>query len=161
MNNFKIARNILETANNACDCTNDDYTFTELKELMQEIIDKLDEDDDFYIKSLACGEVRIIKSESIITTMSEDIFEGCDYTLGCFNADFIASNTDLNFELVEACQKAEAFEAIGEAMNSTMTEEEKESFCEAYAQADGYGHHFSSYDGKEHSTDTHYIFRTN
>lgn len=28
-------------------------------------------------------------------------------------------------------------------------------------KVDGLGHHFSSYDGEEHSTETHYIFRTN
>ena len=38
---IKQARNILETANNACDCTNEDYTFSELKELIIEIAGKL------------------------------------------------------------------------------------------------------------------------
>lgn len=28
-------------------------------------------------------------------------------------------------------------------------------------KVDGLGHHFSGYDGEEHSTETHYIFRTN
>lgn len=91
--------------------------------------------------------VRFIKDSEILSVMVDEIFNGDDYVLGCFNASFIAENSNLNFELVEACQQAGAFEAIGKALNDTLDQDEKESFCEKYARADGYGHHFNHYDG--------------
>ncbi|QCQ57902.1 hypothetical protein Barba22A_gp051 [Rheinheimera phage vB_RspM_Barba22A] len=91
--------------------------------------------------------VRFIKDDSILEIMAEEIFNGDDYVLGCFNAHFIADNSNLNYELVKAYQELEAFEAIGKALNDTLSDSEKESFCEQYASADGYGYHFNRYDG--------------
>lgn len=91
--------------------------------------------------------VRFIKDDNILGIMADEIFNGDDYVLGSFNADFIAQNSNLNYELVKACQESEAYEAIGKALNDTLSDDEKESFCEAYASADGYGHHFNHYDG--------------
>ena len=93
------------------------------------------------------GNVRFIKDDNILEVMAEEIFNGDDYVLGCFNASFIAENSDLNYELIKACQEADAYQAIGKALNDTMAQDEKESFCEEYASADGYGHHFNHYDG--------------
>lgn len=92
--------------------------------------------------------VRFISDNSILSVMVDEIFSD-EYILGCFNASFIAKNSDLNIELVEACQQSEAFEAIGKALSDTLSDDEKESFCEAYASADSYGHHFNHYDGTE------------
>lgn len=91
--------------------------------------------------------VRFIKDSEILSIMADEIFNGDNYVLGCFNANFIADNSDLNYELVSACQESGAFEAIGQALNDTLDQDEKESFCEEYASADGYGHHFNHYDG--------------
>jgi len=93
--------------------------------------------------------VRFIKDDNILEVMSEEIFNGEDYVLGCFNADFISDNSSLNYELVKACQEADAYQAIGKALNDTMDQDEKESFCEEYARLDGYGHHFNHYDFSE------------
>lgn len=92
--------------------------------------------------------VRFIPSDLILSIMVDEIF-GDDYLLGCFNASFIAENSNLPIEMIEACQECEAFEAIGKALNNTLSQDEKESFCEAYASADGYGHHFNGYDFSE------------
>lgn len=92
--------------------------------------------------------VRFIHTDYILETMVEEIFSD-DYSLGCFNASFIADNSSLPFEMIEACQECEAFEAIGKGLNATMSQDEKESFCEEYASADGYGHHFNHYDFSE------------
>jgi hypothetical protein len=100
-------------------------------------------EDDFTVDN-----VRFIADDNILSIMADDIFSD-NYCLGCFNASFIASNSNLNFELVEACQQAEAFEAIGKALNDTLDQDGKESFCEAYASADSYGHHFNGYDFSE------------
>ena len=106
---------------------------------------ELSQGDDFTVDS-----VRFIREDSILSIMAEEIFSD-DYLLGCFNASFIASNSSLNLELIEACQEGDAVEAIGKALNDTLTDTEKEAFCEAYASADGYGHHFNHYDGNEES----------
>ena len=92
--------------------------------------------------------VRFIADSHILETMAGEIFSD-NHMLGCFNASFIADNSDLPIELIEPCQECEAFEAIGKALNNTLTQEEKEAFCEEYASADGYGHHFNGYDFSE------------
>ncbi len=95
--------------------------------------------------------VRFISDESILSVMVDEIFDD-NYMLGCFNASFIAENSELPIELVEACQETEAFEAIGKALNNILDQDEKEAFCESYAGADGYGHHFNGYDSSEEIT---------
>lgn len=108
----------------------------------REVVENLESDvDDFEV-----GGVRFIKDSQILSVMADEVFSD-DYCLGCFNASFIAENSNLNIELVEACQQSEAFEAIGKALNATLSDVDKEAFCEAYASADSYGHHFNSYDG--------------
>lgn len=103
----------------------------------------LNEETDFEVNN-----VRFITDETILSVMVQEIF-GDDYMLGCFNAHFIANNSNIPLEMIEACQESEAFEAIGKGLNATMDQHEKESFCEEYASADGYGHHFNSYDFSE------------
>ncbi len=100
--------------------------------------------DDFTVDN-----VRFISDDSILSVMVDEIFNGDDYMLGCFNASFIAENSSLNYELVEACQQADAYSAIGKALNDTLDEDQKEAFCEARARADSYGHHFNHYDFSE------------
>lgn len=114
------------------------YSEPEWREVVQCVVDG---EGDFEVDN-----VRFIKDDAILSVMADEIFSD-NYILGCFNASFISENSDLNYELVQACQDSEAFEAIGKALNDTLTDDEKESFCEAYAGADGYGHHFNRYDG--------------
>lgn len=109
----------------------------EWKDVIEQVVDGTD---DFEVDN-----VRFVKDDCILEIMASEVFDN-NYVLGCFNSSFIAENSDLNYELVEACQASEAFEAIGKALNDTLSQEEKESFCEAYAGADGYGHHFNGYD---------------
>lgn len=142
MNTIKTARNILETANYACDCTNDDYTFTELKELMQEIIDNLNgntssswnDENDFCIDSLACGEVRIINKGAI-----DEIWH------------------DSLIEQIKDCYDLSALDDLPSFISIDIDWDQTAENC----KEDGLGHHFAGYDHQEHSTDTHYIFRTN
>lgn len=108
----------------------------------REIVESVNNDEsDFEVNN-----VRFIKDSEILSVMVDECF-GDDYTLGCFNASFIAENSNLNYELVEACQNSEAYEAIGKALNATLDQDAAERFCEEYARADGYGHHFNHYDG--------------
>lgn len=96
MNNIKIARNILETANSACDCTTDDYTFEELKEIIQEIAGKLDSGEwDFYLESLACGEVRIIDEDEIEELWTDSLI---DQIKDCYQLDDIPNFIEIDWE---------------------------------------------------------------
>jgi len=115
------------------------------REVVENIIDG---ETDFEVDN-----VRFINTDNILEIMVDEIFSD-NYILGCFNAGFIAGNSDLNYELVKACQSAEAYEAIGTALNNTMTQDDKENFCAAYASADGYGHHFNHYDFGEEELPT-------
>ena len=109
----------------------------DFKEVVRNIVEGFD---DFTVDN-----VRFIKDSAILEIMADEIFSD-DYVLGCFNASFISENSDLNYELVIACQESGAFEAIGKALNDTLTQDQKESFCANYASADTFGHHFNHYD---------------
>lgn len=133
MNNIKIARNIFETSINACDETNEDYTFTEIKEKLQEIIDNLGEQD--FNLELCTGEVRIINSDDI-----DDIW------------------TDSLIEQIKDCYE---FPKVLEELPKWVTCEIDWEQTAENCKVDGLGHHFASYDGQEHSASGFYIFRTN
>ena len=103
---------------------------------------------------------RIIHDNYIDGILADEI--GCDsYILGCFSADAIADATGWPYDLIRAAQKGEAFSEIGDA----MTTDQIQRLAEIYAAADGYGHHFAKYDGKEYEIGTgsagYYLFRTN
>jgi|GEM_PF-2187799 len=110
----------------------------------------LAEETDFEIDSY-----RFIRKGYIDDILEEEL--GSDeYTLGCFNAWFLADVLDIDLDVIEAMQKAEAFEAIGKLVVSMNR---LSDLAKAYASADGYGHHFSSYDHSEQEIGEYYVFR--
>ena len=88
--------------------------------------------------------VRFISSEIIDETLADEL-ESDTYDLGCFCAQAIAHATGWPIVLIEAAQKGEAFEAIGDA----MTRYQIEKLADYYSSVDGYGHRFNRYDGGE------------
>ena len=90
-------------------------------------------------------EWRFIREDAIDEIMQDELMFD-EYILGCFNASFLASVLDIDIDVIEAMQKAEAFEAIGKLVNSMNKLEELQA---EYVKADGYGHHFAHYDGHE------------
>lgn len=100
-------------------------------------------------------------SESEIDEIQCNELSSDSYVLGCFKADFIANNTDLSFDIVKALQEANKYDAIGNHIidNNYVSDIQSE-----YARLDGYGHHFSSYDGEiieELLSLGYYCFRVN
>lgn len=73
-----------------------------------------------------------------------DMLEGDVYMLGCFNADFIADNTKLSYDIVKALQEGEQFDAIGQHI---IDNDDLDDIVSEYIRLDGYGHVFGSYDG--------------
>lgn len=110
----------------------------------REVIEELQKNpNDFEVNN-----VRFIRSDEIQEILEEELSSDL-YILGCFTASAIAEATGWPLVLVEAAQKGEAFEAIGEA----MTEENISNLASIYASVDGYGHHFNHYDfGEEEIT---------
>ena len=110
----------------------------DFRELTEQITD---ENNDFEIDNY-----RFIKV-SEIDTIQQDELKSDLYVLGCFSDWFIADNTDLSLKVVQALQKAEAFEELGELIVDDI-----ETIQSEYVRLDGYGHHFGRYDGNEHET---------
>ena len=105
----------------------------------REVLEQALSDDDFEVDN-----VRFIADESIDQIQTDEM--QCDsYVLGCFSAYAIAEATDWPLALIEAAQKGEAYEEIGDA----MSRDQIEALQRVYCRADGYGHHFNSYDGNE------------
>jgi len=110
----------------------------DFRELVEQLIDEVD---DFEME-----DYRFIKV-SEIDTIQQDELKSDLYILGCFNADFIEDNTNLSLKVIQALQKAEAFEELGELIVDDI-----ETIQSEYVRMDGYGHHFGRYDGNEHET---------
>jgi hypothetical protein len=141
-------------------------SFSELKDIHQFCADNgidwkevasnmADDSQDFEVDNY-----RFIAENDIDAIQCEEM-KNDPYILGCFNAWFIADNSSLSLAIVEALQKGEQYDAIGEHLidNNCVGDMQK-----AYAGADGYGHHFSHYDGETLEDLLHlgyYAFRVN
>ena len=113
-------------------------------------------DDDVRVTLDGC-EWRFIREDAIDSIMQDEL-RSDEYILGCFNDTFLAHVLDIDIDVIQAMQKAEAFEAIGKLVLSTGKLKELQ---EEYVFADGYGHHFGHYDGYEYnlSSQPYYAFK--
>ena len=112
----------------------------------------VDQEDDF-----ETNRFRFIRQDKIDEIQQEEL--SCDeYILGCFNAWFLADVLDIDMDVIESMQKAEAYEALGKLVLSL---DKLETLQEQYVSADGYGHHFAHYDHYEHELGEYYAFRVN
>lgn len=104
------------------------------------------------------GNYRFISSDAIDDILVEEL-ESDPYVLGCFTAWAIHQATDWPMALIEACQKAEQFEALGQAI---IKEGYTGDLADVLVTHDGYGHHFNRYDGSEEELElggeTYYAF---
>ena len=100
---------------------------------------------------------RFIKADCIDDIQQAELAND-EYMLGCFNAWFLADVLVVNTDVIEAMQKSEAFEGIGRWVIDAGKLPELQ---QAYASADGYGHHFSHYDGSEQEIGEYLVFRIN
>lgn len=129
----------------------DNNNIDDWKEIAENLINT---EDDFEV-----NDYRFIRSSKIDAIQQEELTNDL-YILGCFNADFIADNTNLSYNAVTALQDADAYEALGEIMEPNIEEIQSE-----YARLDGYGHHFNRYDGNEIEQEfigeDYYVFRVN
>lgn len=110
------------------------------REVLENVLSDVD---DFEVNN-----VRFISEDTIDEILADEL-ENDEYLLGCFNASAIADATGWPQVLIEAAQKGEAYQEIGEA----MTKRHIRDLAEIYSSSDGYGHHFNGYDfGEEEIT---------
>lgn len=102
-------------------------------------------------KAVVCSETdyqtgnwRIIDANYIEDVLTDELASD-SYTLGCFADWVIADVTGWPLDLVKAAQKADLYQEIGEG----MTHEQINEVARIYAQHDGYGSHFATYDSEE------------
>lgn len=127
-------------------CKVDLFSTPDWREVVAHIAD---EDEDFEVDG-----VRFIHKDAIDGIQQNEL-SGDKYILGCFNDWFIADVLGIDVDVIQAMQKAEAFEAIGKLIISMGKLEELQ---EAYASTDGYGHHFNQYDFGEEQIGEYYVF---
>jgi len=75
INDIKKARLILEVCLSATDSTPADLGLWEAKDLINEIKDKMNSENDFYLDDLPCGEVRIIDCSAIDEIWHDGLIE--------------------------------------------------------------------------------------
>lgn len=97
---------------------------------------------------------RFIRRSAIDAIMQEEL-EGDEYVLGCASAWFLADVLGVDTDAIEQIQKADAYAALGKMVIGAGKLEE---YQREMVRHDGYGGHFSSYDGNEVDIDgTDYI----
>ena len=108
---------------------------------------------------------RIIDANYIHEILASEL-ESDEYMLGSFQAWCISDATGWPVDLIEIAQKAGEYEKIG----GNMTSGQISDLAEIYANNDGYGHHFASFDGVTNEISikasgksklAYYLFRTN
>lgn len=100
------------------------------------------------VEDFEVDNVRFI-SDNVIDKVQADEMESDSYILGRFDSQAISNATNWPVRLIEAAQKGEAYSEVGDA----MSREQIEALQQIYSNADGYGHHFNSYDfGEEEIT---------
>lgn len=103
------------------------------------------------------GNYRFIAMTDIDTIQVQELGND-EYILGCFNDNFLAGILDIDIEVIQALQEAEAFEELGKMIISLGKLQEVQ---EDYSRYDGYGHHFAHYDHREHEIGNFYAFKVN
>ena len=101
------------------------------------------------------GNYRFI-SEDAIDEIMQDELSSDEYVLGCFTDWFLADVLDIDIDVIQAMQSADAYEALGKLVISKGKLEELQR---QYVIADGYGHHFNHYDFNEWEAGGYYAFR--
>ena len=128
-----------------------EYCENELSKLMpytnnlEEAVEIIDMAGDCGDRDFEYNGFRFIHETDIDDTMADELSND-EYVLGCFNSGFLASLCNIDQEVFYCLQKSEAFEACGKLILNVI---DMQDLVRAYANADGYGHHFSHYDHSE------------
>lgn len=97
---------------------------------------------------------RIIHQDAIDDILETE-FDDDEYILGCFASWALADVLPMSQKKIEELQENEAFEALGAMVVSLSKVGE---LAGLRVEHDGYGSHFSSYDGNEYEAGEYHIF---
>lgn len=127
-------------------------------EQIEEIIAKIERaNEDFYIGD---WDYRIIKDTIIDDVLKDELRNNGDPILGWFRASFLSNYINVSEEVILKTQKAEACEIIHELALHHL-----DDIVRDYVASDGYGNHFSGYDGQadefKYNDSWYYLFRNN
>ena len=110
-------------------------------------------EDDFWI-----DELRVISGHEILNVLVEEL-ESDAYVPGCFNADFLNHFLEIGSDAIRQMQEKGLHEALGIILIKGGHVDGScygkslgihHGLAAQYAGADGYGHHFNSYDFSEY-----------
>lgn len=146
-------KEIMEVVLESLDLHTTELGLPELKQAMYDIREGIEGDFDFTLE-LGPHEVRIICEGEIDSILLEEL-ESDPYCLRCFNTWAIVEATDFPEEMVEACKKEDAFEALGKGIIATGG---TKTLIELLVSHDGYGHHFNPEDGETYECQGWYVF---
>ena len=91
------------------------------------------------------NEYRFIHNNVIDEIIKDDLKDD-PYTLGCFNADFLAHYIPLVSDQIQHVQDAEGYEAIGYLV---LAHADLDELVSDMISLDGYGHYFNHWNGDE------------
>lgn len=104
------------------------------------------------------GNYRYIHEDTIDEIMESEM-ESDAYVLGSMNSSFLAGVTNWPVSLIEAGQKGEQYDDIGQAL---IDGNHVKQIVKDFVRYDGYGYHFAHYDHNEESLEGGwYKFRVN
>ena len=117
-----------------------DYCSLDREAAVEVMTNMRDDDDSFEVENYL-----FVRTNHLDEYLA-DYLKNDEYHLGSFTSWFIAGQTNIDADVIEAMQAAEAYEAVGKLILSICDMEE---FAEAAASGDGYGHFLNRYDGSE------------
>lgn len=132
-----------------------DHVYSDVKELIVSVNDSVSFD--FQIE-FDGREYRVICQDDIDQILKDEISSD-EYMLGCAQAWFLSDVMDIPVEAIEKIQKAECFEALGIII--VNNDEMLSKFVSGTVSWDGYGNHFSIYDGSETEAGNYLVFCVN
>ena len=133
----KTSEETLELVNESSENYNQEL-IEEVK-VLNEISRKLESDISFHFE-VNGKEYRIIKNDYLMEILKEEINDG--ETLPFFNANFLSRIIEVDANEIRTCQENNCYEIILKVCEPYL-----DTIAEEYVNADGFGHHFSGYDG--------------
>lgn len=133
----------------------DSPTLEELADAV-EALKELDGDASELEFSIDGVEWRAIHGNDIDEVMTRDL-EGDEFVIGCCASWLLANVLELPLDSVELLQEEEQFYPLGRMVTQQpgkLAELQRE-----IVKHDGYGPHFSPYDGEQQEFESYYIFR--
>lgn len=132
-----------------------DHVYSDIKELIVNVNDSMSSD---FLIEFDGREYRVICQDDVDQILKDELSSD-EYVLGYAQAWFLSDVMDIPVEAIEKIQKADCSEALGTIIANNP--EMLSKYINSMVSCDGYGHHFSSYDGSETEAGNYLVFCVN